>query len=179
MGVNKIRKWRALSFVVLTVFIGVLIFILYPYFIDVAEKHTLYKDQKAQISFIGNWHDMLSNYEKQHKQIQEDIESMVVSLASEKEFSIVIEKILAYARMNIVNIHKIQPLGESLDEDYIKRSFRLEVQAGYNNTAAFINSLEGGDYLITTKKYSGEKKQSENMLTSFIDIEIILLKKTE
>lgn len=176
MIANRFQKWKIITVTVLVVFICVTVFILLPYGIRIVDKYALYNNQKAQISLIGNWQDRLFQYESTQAQVQSDIESMIMLLASEKESSLVIEDILSYARGSMVNIHKFQPIIENTDVNHIKRSLRLQITGEYNNTATFINKLEQGKYMIIIKKYIGERTQYEKELASYIDIEITLLK---
>ena len=170
--------WRFGAAGLLLLFLTVFCFFLLPYASVVYEKFTLLNEQQEKISFMGNWQERLVILENRHEELQTGMESMVINLAEEEEFSKVVENLFEYSESSGIRIKRIQPISEKEQQEYIVRQIQLNLEGGYHSIARFINKLEQGSFLMVTK--SVEMKQlngSENQLATSLALEVTLLNK--
>lgn len=171
-------RWKLVGGGVLLTFIAVLYFFILPYATLVYEKMITLNDQKEQISFMANWQERLASLEEKQAELQDGMESMVINLAGEKEFSKIVEKIFEYAQSSYVDVRRIEPGIKNEQQEYIIRPVRLEIQGGYHSIARFINNVEQGDYLIVITSVSMTKETgsgSSDILNAVLSLEITLL----
>ncbi|MAO63608.1 MAG: hypothetical protein CL666_01275 [Balneola sp.] len=173
--------WRWLAGIITVVFLVLFGFVLLPYASVVYEKAMLLSEQKEQISFMSNWQERLSNLEARQERLNTDIQSMVINLAGQEEFSKVVETFFKYSNTSVINIKRIQPVAESETEEFVTRQLRLELEGNYHGIARFVNKLEQGSYLVTTKAITlkaGSTTSSELLLGS-LELEVTLMGDTK
>lgn len=170
--------WRLVGAGLLLLFLTVFFFFLLPYASVVYEKFNLLNEQQEQISFMGNWQERLAMLENRHEELQTGLESMVINLAEEEEFSKVVENLFDYSQSSGISIKRIQPISENEQQEYIVRQIQTDLEGDYHNIAGFINKLEQGSYLVVTKSVDMRKQDgTEDQLTASLVLEITLLNK--
>jgi Tfp pilus assembly protein PilO len=170
--------WRVVVTGLLLLFLTVFFFILLPYVSVVYEKFTLLNEQQEQISFMGNWQERVVKLENRHEELQTGMESMLINLAEEEEFSKVVENLFEYSESSGISIKRIQPISENEQQEFIVRQIQLDLEGGYHSIAGFINKLEQGSFLMVTKSVEmNQINVSEDQLATSLALEVTLLNK--
>ncbi|WP_020404508.1 type 4a pilus biogenesis protein PilO [Gracilimonas tropica] len=173
-------RWRWLAGILAGVFLVLFGFVLLPYASVVYKKATLLGEQKEQISFMSNWQERLAILEERQNRLDTGMQQMVINLAKQEEFSKVIETFFEYAESSVIDIKRIQPVSESVGDEYMTRQLRLKVEGNYHGIARFVNKLEQGSYLVTTKTIALEtNSESNELISGAVELEVTLLGEPE
>ena len=177
MGKPYIHIWKIGSASLGALFLLLATFGLLPYVVNIYEKQKALSSQNEQIEFMGNWKEQLKNIESKQAILEERIGKMYVELATEGEFSTVVEQLFSDAQKASISIQKIQPSGDSIKERYLSKQVSLETTGTYHNVARFINSIEQNGLMIEVQAITLEKTEpNTNVLNGSVTLQITMLR---
>ncbi len=170
-----------ISGAMILVFSGVLVFIVLPYVADLYEKYSVLKVQSEQIEYMGDWKEKLDELQHSRGVLDERMDEMYVELATEEEFSNVIESLYEAAQSNYVSINKVQPLASESSGKYTNRGLEINFRGGYHSVARFINQIEQKGQVLRIQSIDLESLGGESSITILegeLRLEVILLRES-
>lgn len=158
MKTTHVYSWKIISGFLFLLFIGMLVFGLLPFVVDVYEKQKVLSFQNEQIELMGNWKTQLSELEDKQKILEDRLSKMVVELVEEDEFSRIVEQLFSEARTSFVSIKRIQPGSGDINGEYQSREISVEVSGSYHSIARFVNRVEQNGFMIEVRNLDIEKR---------------------
>ncbi len=148
----NIHTWKYLGSISLLSFLAITIFLVLPFIVDTYEKHSVLSSQNQQIELMSNWQTELIDLNEKQRILDERLNSMVVNMLNDEDFSEVLEQVFDEARKANVTINRVQPLSGEVKGAYFEREIALDFTGSYHSVARFINQVEQGGLLIETKQ---------------------------
>lgn len=148
----NIHTWKYLGGFSLLSFLAITIFLILPFIVDTYEKHSVLSSQNQQINLMGNWQTELIDLDEKQSILDERLNTMVVNMLEDDDFSVVLEQIFDEARAANVTIGRVQPLNGANKGAYFEREIALDFSGSYHSIARFINNVEQGGLIIETSQ---------------------------
>ncbi len=172
-----IHTWKYVGVFALLSFLAITIFLVLPFIVDTYEKHSVLSSQNQQIELMSNWQTELLDLNEKQEILDERLNSMVVNMLQEDDFSVVLEQIFEEAQTANVTISRVQPLNGAIKGTYFEREIALDFTGSYHSIARFINQVEQGGLLIETRNLEIDLSDSNfGMLEGTTTLTITLLR---